>query len=209
MFYKLGWMEHFPGAWGHFSVWSSLFLPPTLPPPRMGPHTCCSRPACPPIASPAPDCCPSPGAALWSCRYTWQKHTEEQGQVNTLGSSREESRRHSHLEGRRGPSCTHQSDVIHILERRFCVPCGSGPPISILQLVWCSTQLALLRLKSSHFEVKRLITVWTPSSAIPESQHLFTTLLDQSAGINGLLLCQHPQNEKGDCNKQHLHGWSG
>lgn len=46
MFYKLGWMEHFPGAWGHFSVWSSLFLPPAPAPPRMGPplllQTCVS-----------------------------------------------------------------------------------------------------------------------------------------------------------------------
>ena len=35
VFFKLGRMEHFPGAWGHFSVWSSLFLPPATPPPIM------------------------------------------------------------------------------------------------------------------------------------------------------------------------------
>lgn len=47
-----------------------------------------------PLASPAPDRCPSPGAALWPCRrggHPRHKHTEEQGQVSGLGSSGAES----------------------------------------------------------------------------------------------------------------------
>ena len=95
VFFKLGRMEHFPGAWGHFSVWSSLFLPPApAPAPWDGSTSVAPDLHVLPFASPAPDHCPSPGAALWSCRHTWHKHTEEQGQVNTLGSSREESRSH-------------------------------------------------------------------------------------------------------------------
>ena len=138
-----------------------------------------------PFASPAPDCCPSPGAALWSCRYTWPKHTGEQEQVNTLGSSREESRRHPHLGGRRGPSCTHRSGR------------DSYPRTEVLCPLWlwashfhlavglvlhsagpAETQIQSLR-------VKRLITVWTPSSAIPESQHLFTTLWTSQPALTG------------------------
>lgn len=181
----VSWMEHFPGAWGPLLCVVQLFLPPAPALPRMGPplllQTCVSShlPALPLTAA-------HPRAALLVLQIYMAEAHRGAGSVNTLGSSREESRRHSHLgEGGAPPKHLHQS-------RR-----DSYPRTEVLCPLWlwashfhlavglvlhsagpAETQIQSLR-------VKRLITVWTPSSAIPESQHLFTTLWTSQPALTG------------------------
>ena len=177
VFYKLGWKEHFPGAWGHFSVWSSFFLPPaphhgflsTCFPPLLL-RTCLSShlPALPLTAARPLG---QPFGPAGEGGHPRHKHTEEQGQVSGLGSSGAESGAIP-SQGEGGDAPGHADpEVGHVREGRVMSPVGPG--LSFSSCSWPvlhSGDPAKTQIRSP--QVKRLITVWTPSSAIPENQHL-------------------------------------
>ena len=90
-----------------------------------------------PLASPSPDRCPSPGAALWPCRRGGapapQAHRGA-GSGERSGFLRSGERSHSQSGGRRGRSWTRRSRGRSYLRREGHVPRGARPPLFILQL---------------------------------------------------------------------------